>query len=58
MKTAKIYTMDWHLWWKELKRLAREKYGELSELETDAWRDYYNVGLTPAAAIAEDLTYA
>lgn len=57
MKTVKC-SVDWKTWWKELKRIAREQYGELSEQDASAWRMYYADGLSPQAALTEDLSYA
>ena len=50
MKTVKT-AMDWKTWWKELKRIAREQYGDLTEQDASAWRMYYAEGLSPKAAL-------
>ena len=52
--------MKFNKWMVELKRIAVKKYNfnETEVFHREAWREYFNDGITPEEALIEDISYA
>jgi len=53
-------SMKFNKWMVELKRIAVKKYNfnETEVFHREAWREYFNDGITPEEALIEDISYA
>jgi len=52
--------VEFDKWMVELKKVAIEKYGfnETEVFDREAWREYFDDGMTPEQALIEDISYA
>lgn len=49
---------NWDAWWIRLKQLAAPiKYPFAEDFNRDAWREYFDDGYSPIAALTEDISY-